>query len=137
MKLSKWKLVWGFISGQGTGVVDYALGVLKQALGGLGDATRDKIVAVLNLAMKVLSIAKIVRVFIPVKWQLAYELTVKALVTLIESLQDLELTGEELHAAILQYNKAYAAWMSPDDDTCVELAKQSDGNLVAVMTPGE
>jgi len=131
MNISKWKIVWNFITGGGAGVVDYLLSILKKALDGLGDATKEKITAVLNLAMKVLSIAKAVRIFIPVKWQLAYELTIKAIETLISSLQDLDLTGEELKAIIEGYNAAYAAWMGPDDDTCVEPVEGRCGLLLA------
>lgn len=131
MNISKWKLAWKFITGGGTGVVDYGLTVLREAVNGLGDATKDKIQAVLNLAMKVCSLAQFVRAFIPVKWQLAYELTVKAVQVLIAALQDLDLTGEDLKAVINGYNEAYAAWMSPDDETCVDLVKGPDGTFAA------
>ena len=131
MNISKWKVVWNFITGGGVGVVDYLLTVLKTALNGLGDATKEKIQAVLNLAMKILSIAQAVRIFIPIKYQLAYDLTIKALQTLIASLQDLEITGTELKSLIEGYNEAYAAWMSPDDDTCVDLVEGPDGAVSA------
>lgn len=132
MNISKWKVVWNFITGGGVGVVDYLLTVLKNALNGLGDATKEKIQAVLNLAMKILSIAQAVRIFIPVKYQLAYDLTIKALQTLIAALQDLEITGTELKALVDGYNEAYAAWMSPDDETCVDLVEGPDGTFSAV-----
>lgn len=127
MNISKWKVVWNFITGGGVGVVDYLLTALKTALNGLGDVTKEKIHAVLNLAMKILSIAQAVRIFIPIKYQLAYDLTIKAIQTLIASLQDLEITGTELKFLIEGYNEAYAAWMSPDDDTCVDLVEGPDG----------
>jgi hypothetical protein len=132
MNISKWKVVWNFVTGGGVGVVDYLLTVLKDALNGLGDATKEKIHAVLNLAMKVLSVALVVRIFIPVKYQLAYDLTIKALQTLVASLQDLEITGTELQALVNGYNEAYAAWMSPDDETCVDLVEGPDGTFSAV-----
>lgn len=131
MKISKWKVVWEFITGGGVGVVDYFLTVLKNTLNGLGDVTKEKIQAVLNLAMKTLSVAQAVRIFIPVRYQLAYDLTIKALQTFIASLQDLEVTGAELQALINGYNEAYAAWMSPDDETCVDLVAGPDGTFAA------
>ena len=135
MNIGKWKVVWNFIwnfiTGGGVGVVDYFLTILKNALNGLGDVTRDKIKAVLNLAMKILSIVQAVRIFIPVKYQLAYHLTIKALQTLISSLQDLEITGAELQALVDGYNEAYDAWMSPDDETCVDLVEGPDGTFTA------
>lgn len=131
MNISKWKVVWKFITGGGVGVVDYLLTVLRNALNGLGDVTKEKIQAVLNLAMKILSVAQAVRIFIPVKYQLAYDLTIKALQTLTASLQDLEITGAELKAIIDGYNEAYATWMSPDDETCVDLVAGPDGTFAA------
>lgn len=130
MNISKWKIAWKFITGGGVGVVDYLLAVLKNALAGLGDATKDRVMAVLNLSMKVLSVAQVVRVFIPVKYQLAYELTVKALQNIVASLQDLEITGAELQAIIAGYNEAYAAWMSPDDETCVDMVQGPNGTFI-------
>lgn len=127
MKISKWKLAWKFITGGGVGVVDYILTVLKNTLNGLGDVTKEKIQAVLNLTMKILSIAQVVRIFIPVRYQLAYDLTIQALQTLVASLQDLEITGAELQDLLNGYNEAYAAWMSSDDETCVDLVEGPDG----------
>jgi hypothetical protein len=131
MNISKWKVVWNFITGGGVGVVDYLLTVLKDALNGLGDVTKEKIQAVLNLTMKILSVAQVVRIFIPVKYQLAYDLTIKALQTLTVSMQDLEVTGTELKALIDGYNEAYAAWMLPDDETCVDLVDGPNGSFAA------
>jgi hypothetical protein len=131
MNIIKWKVVWNFITGGGVGVVDYLLTVLKDALNGLGDVTKEKIQAVLNLTMKILSVAQVVRIFIPVKYQLAYDLTIKALQTLTVSMQDLEVTGTELKALIDGYNEAYAAWMLPDDETCVDLVDGPNGSFAA------
>lgn len=131
MKISKWKVVWKFITGGGVGVVDYILTVLKDTLNGLGDVTKEKIQAVLNLTMKILSIAQVVRIFIPVRYQLAYDMTIKALQTLVTSLQDLEITGAELQDLLNGYNEAYAAWMSSDDETCVDLVDEPDGTFAA------
>lgn len=122
MKISKWKVVWNFITGGGTGVMDYLLGLLKQALAGLGDPTKEKIVATLNFALKVLAVAEVVRVFIPAKWQIAYDLTIVAIKKVVDALQDLDVTGEELQAIIDGYTKAYEAWRGPDDESCADPA---------------
>lgn len=131
MNISIWKLVWSYVTGKGVGVMDYALTVLKNAFNGLGDATKERIQAVINLAMKVLSIVQAVRILIPVKYQLAYDLTVRSVQSLIAALQDLEITGAELKAVIDGYNEAYAAWMSPDDETCVDLVEGPNGSFTA------
>lgn len=120
MNISKWKVVWSFITGGGTGVVDYLLGLLKQALDNLSNPTKEKIQAVLNFTVKILSVLKAVQIFIPVKWQVAYMLTIRMVEQIVDSLQDLEVTGAELKAIVDGYNEAYAAWMGPDDEMCVD-----------------
>lgn len=131
MKISKWKVVWSFVTGGGTGVVDYLLGLLKQVLVNLGAPTKEKIQAVLNFTVKILSVLKAVQIFIPVKWQVAYLLTLRMVEQIVGSLQDLEITGAELKAIVDGYDKAYAAWMSPDDETCVDLVEGPDGTFAA------
>ena len=124
MKLNIWKVVWKSITGFGSGsAADYLFGLVNQALSGLGGATKEKIVATLNFTMKVLSAAEVVRILIPAKWQIAYNITVNALKRVVVSLQDLNLTGEELQSAIEGYQKAYEAWKGPDDDTCADPVK--------------
>lgn len=122
MNISKWVLLWKFVTGGGAGVVDYVLGLLKAALAGLANPTKEKITATLNFALKVLAVAEAVKVLIPAKWQIAYELSVAAIKKVVASLQDYEITGEELQAVIDGYMQAYSAWMGPDDDSCADPA---------------
>lgn len=118
--MSRLKVLWYVIRGRFTDLADYGLTLLKGRVAGLADPTKDKIRATLNFALKVLSVLTVVRVFIPVKWQAAYSLTVLAVEKVVSALQDLEITKEELTGVIAGYNEAYAAWMSPDDESCVD-----------------
>lgn len=120
MKISSWKVVWNFLTGGGTKVVDYLLGLLNNAISQIGNPTREKIQGVLNFAKKILSTLKVFQVFVPVKWQTAFDETVKAVEVLIDALSDLKVTGEELDAVVEAYKKAYAAWQGPDDESCVD-----------------
>lgn len=120
MNISRWKVVWSFVTGGGAGVVDYVLGLLRQALDGIGTPTREKIQAVLNFSLKALAVVQAFRIFIPVKWQTAYALTVAAIETVIRSLEDFNLEKDELTGIIDAYKSAQGAWLSPDDETCVD-----------------
>lgn len=123
MKLNIWKVVWKSITGFGSGsAADYLFDLANTALSGLGGATKEKIVATLNFVMKVLSVAEVVRILIPARWQFAYNVTVSALKRVVIALQDLNLTGEDLQSVIEGYQKAYVAWKGPDDDTCADPA---------------
>ena len=128
--MSKLKVFWYVIRGKFVDLADYGLTLLKERVAGLADPTKDKIRATLNFALKVLSVLTVVKVFIPVKWQAAYALTVLAVEKVVAALQDLEVTKEELAGVIAGYNEAYAAWMSPDDESCVDMVKAPDGTFV-------
>ena len=121
MNISKFKLVMSFLFGGGvSGVIEYALGVLKRALDGLTDTTRTKIQATLNLSMKVLSILEVCKILVPVKWQTAYAKTVDAVKETVAALSDLDLTKDELDVICDRVTAAIDAWKSPDDETCVD-----------------
>ena len=121
MNISKFKLVMSFLFGGGvSGVVEYALGVLKRALDGLTDTTRTKIQAVLNLSLKVPSILEVCKILVPVKWQTAYAKTVDAVKETVAALSDLDLTKDELDVICDRVTAAIAAWKPPDDETCVD-----------------
>ena len=121
MNISKFKIVMSFLFGGGvSGVIEYALGVLKRALDGLTDTTKAKIQAALNLSLKVLSILEAVRILVPTKWQTAYAKTVEAVKETVKSLSDLDLTKGELDIICDRVTAAVAAWKSPDDETCVD-----------------
>ena len=121
MNISTFKLITSFVFGGGiSGVIEYALGVLKRALGGLTDTTKAKIQAALNLSMKVLGILEAVRILVPTKWQTAYAKTIEAVKETVSSLSDLDLTKDELGIICDRVTAAIDAWKSPDDETCVD-----------------
>lgn len=128
--MNKLKVFWYVIRGKFVDLADYGLTLLKERVAGLADPTKDKIRATLNFALKVLSVLTVVKVFIPVKWQAAYALTVIAVEKVVAALQDLSVSKEELVGIITGYNEAYAAWMSPDDESCVDMVKAPDGTFV-------
>lgn len=121
MNISKFKLVMSFLFGGGvSGVIEYALGVLKRTFDGLTDTTRTKIQAALNLSMKVLSVLEAVRILVPTKWQTAYAKTVEAVKETVSALSDLDLTKDELTIICDRVTAAIDEWKSPDDETCVD-----------------
>ena len=119
--ISKFKIVTSFLFGGGaSGVIEYVLGVLNNALDGLTETTRTKIQAALNLSLKVLSILESVRILVPTKWQTAYAKTIEAVKETVSALSDLDLTKDELGIIRDRVTAAVAAWKSPDDETCVD-----------------
>lgn len=121
MNISTFKLVMSFLFGGGvSGIIEYALGVLKRALDGLTYTTKAKIQAALNLSMKVLSILEAVKILVPTKWQSAYAKTIEAVKETVSALSDLDLTKDELDIICGRVTAAIDAWKSPDDETCVD-----------------
>lgn len=122
MNISNWKLVTKFLFGGGvSGVIEYVLEILNNALAALPGATQVKIQAVLNIALKVLNVLNAVKWLVPTKWQTAYMFTLEAVSYAVSALTDLNITTEEIAVVREKVEKAIDAWKSPDDETCVEL----------------
>lgn len=121
MNISKFKIVWSFLFGGGvSGVADYLLGVLKNVLNGLNEASKEKLQYAFNVTKKILEILKVIAFLVPTKWQAAYALTLAALCNFIERIEDLDVTTEELMLMVSDVNDAIEKWQSPDDETCVD-----------------
>ena len=110
MEISKLKVVWKALTGGVSGVVEYLLDLLNNALDNLSDGNKETVEKVLNLALKVLSVLKVCGCFIPTKWQVAYADTVEAVETVCNSLEDLSLTKEEADKIADAFAKAVADW---------------------------
>ena len=118
-----WKALTGLINPWGSvaaNLADYALGVLNTAFAGLSVSKKERIMAVLNTAVRVLSILRAVQWLCPTKWQSAYLETILAVSDVCDALEDLQLTMEELTSVRAKFEAAVKAWNSPDDETCVE-----------------
>ena len=119
-----WKAVTGFINPFGDGIAanitDYALGKLNAALIGLSAGKKAKIQAALNLATRVLALLKAVAWLIPTKWQKAFDSTIAAVGMVTITLDDLNVTAQELADCRQGFANALLYWRSGDDETCVE-----------------
>ena len=109
MNISKFKLVWKFLTGGGTGVVDYVLDVGNTIADRLPDAKRDEIGGYLATARRVLDTMGAVSWLCPKKWLDAYEGTVAAFGALVAALGDLKVTKEEIAEVSNAFRRAYAA----------------------------
>ena len=119
-----WKAVTGFINPFGDGiaatVTDYALGKLNAALIGLGAGKKAKIQAALNLASRVLALLNAIAWLVPTKWQHAYSATITAVTMVTITLDDFNVTAQELADCRQSFANALLYWRSGDDETCVE-----------------
>lgn len=122
MNISKIKIAWKYLWGGMGDVVDYLLDVLNNALAAIDPAKKEKTVAALNVARRVLATLNALQWLCPTKWQIAYGETVEAVEAVIDALLDLQLTYEELEKIRKEFAEAVAAWKGPDDETCVECA---------------
>ena len=110
MNISKIKLVWKFLTGGGTGVVDYVLDVGNTIADRLPDAKREEIGRHLATARRVLDTMGAVSWLCPKKWLAAYEGTVAAFGALVAALNDLKVTREEIEHVSNAFKIAYASW---------------------------
>lgn len=120
MNISKFKIVWKYLFGGTSSVVEYVLGVLNKALSSIGETSKEKVQACLNTAIRVLAVLTAIKWLVPTKWQTAYGNTIFAVQGVVDSLSDLEITKDELTTVADRCKAALDAWKSPDDDTCVD-----------------
>ena len=110
MKISKFKLVWKFLTGGREGVLDYCLDVANSFTGRLPNAKREDLKAYLAAARSILGTLDSVSWLCPSKWRQAYALTLSAFADLVAALDDLKVTQDELTAVCNAFRIAYAAW---------------------------
>lgn len=118
MDISKIKLIFkaiiDFIFGNAT-IVDYLLGVTNRALGSLSTEKRETFAAVYNTTTRVLAILNAFKWLCPTKWQTAYVRTQITISGIITTLENFNITPEELSQMRTNLNLTIAAWRSPDD----------------------
>lgn len=112
MEISKLKLVWRFITGGTSGVVEYLFEVANNAVNSLPGATKEKIRKVLEAIDGVLAFAVKYSWLCPERWRADYDVTVDALKSVSKAAEDLELTQEELGKVVDTWKIAYATWMA-------------------------
>lgn len=110
MEISKLKIVWRFLTGGTSGVVEYIFEVANNAVNGLPGATKDKIRRVLDAIDAVLAFAVKYSWLCPERWRADYDVTLDALKTVSKAAEDLELTQEELGRVVDAWKIAYATW---------------------------
>ena len=120
MNISTIKLAFKYLTGGISGVVEYLLGALNTALGSIGEASKEKIQAALNIARKVLSSLEAFQWLCPTKWQTAYKVTLDAVASCADALSDLEITKVELDVVTDKVTDAIRAWRGEDDATCAD-----------------
>ena len=110
MNISKLKILWKFLTGGGTGVIDYVLDVANTIADRIPNAKKEEIGKYLATAHNILGTLKSLSWICPSKWLAAYEKTVAAFGALVASLDDLKVTPDELTAVCNSFRIAYASW---------------------------
>ena len=102
--------MWKFITGGGTGVIDYVLDVGNTIADRLPDAKKEEVGKYLATARKVLDTMGAVSWLCPKKWLSAYEETVAAFGALVAALNDMKVTRDEVAKVADAFRIAYATW---------------------------
>lgn len=110
MNISKLKLAWKFLTGGGTGVIDYVLDVANTFADRLADAKKDDISKWITTARRILDTLNAISWLCPKKWTAAYGLTLSAFSDLVDALYDIKFEKEELAKVADAFRIAYAAW---------------------------
>ncbi len=128
MKISYAKLIWKFMTGGKTAVLDYILDKANTAVAALSSATKEKCKAVVETLNKITALLKRYAWLCPAKYSAAFNQTLTSLQETIDMASDLEITKEELERATALWQQAYAAWCV-DDNLLVKLAEEESTNV--------
>ncbi len=110
MNISKLKIIWKFLVGGRTAVLDYLLDTANNLVAKLPDAKRSEVTAYLAQAKAILAAFEKYSWLCPKKWANAYTLTISAFADVVAALDDLSLSADELSGIVTAFQTAYAAW---------------------------
>ena len=110
MNISKFTIVWKFLTGGREGVLDYALDCANNFAAKIPDAKQEELKGYLETAQKVLDTLSGLSWLCPKRWLLAYGHTISAFADLVSALQDLQLDADEIAAVTAAFQTAYASW---------------------------
>ena len=110
MNISTLKVIWCYLTGGGSKVIDYVLDIANNAVNGLNDSSKAKVAEVLAAIDKILATARTLYWMVPGKWQPAYADTLAALSNVRDACSDLTITTPELNAIVTSWMRAYSSW---------------------------
>ena len=132
MNISKFKLVWKFLTGGREAVLDYILEIANNLVGKLATAKQDEIKGYLATAEKILDKLDSLSWLCPSKWQNAYTVTLAAFADVIAALSDLKVTPDEVNGVIAAFQNAYCSWHTDDEVKTVAASGEcADGSCTA------
>ena len=108
--ISKFKILWKFLFGGKEAVLDYVIDVANNLVAKISDAKQDEIKGYLASAKSVLAKMSDLTWLCPQKWLAAYGATLSAFGDLVEALEDLKVTAEEITEVVTAFQSAYDAW---------------------------
>ena len=110
MSISKFKVIIKFIFGGKEAVLDYVLDVANDFVAKLGDQKQEQLKSYVEQARKILAALEKYSNLCPSKWIEPYMETVEAFSHIVNALDDLKVTPEEIEEIYTSFTKAYAAW---------------------------
>ena len=114
MSISKFKVLWKFLTGGREAVLDYVIDVANNLAAKISDAKQDEIKGYLATAQNILKKMNDLTWLCPQKWLAAYGATIYAFGDLVEAFTDLKVTAEEIDGIVTAFQTAYAAWRVDD-----------------------
>lgn len=126
MKISKFKLIWKFLTGGKEAVLDYILDVANNFAQNLDDEKREHAYVLFERGLQIFTFMDSFKSFCPQKWYDAYEATLTAFAGLVMALRDLKVTKEELDSVMTKFKVAYDYWMTDDEaDKVIDKAEKT------------
>lgn len=112
MEISKLTLVWKFVTGGREGVLDYCVWHGNSFVNNLDSEKKDELKSHLDKATKILHTLDSLHWLCPTKWLSSYTATVNAFREVVNALDDLNVTTDEVKRVAAAFKGAYDSWMA-------------------------
>lgn len=116
IKISKFAIVWKSIFGGKEAVFDYLLDKANTAIALIPGATKDRLRKVYKVVVEIRERIDALSWLVPGRWIPYYAGVMRCIDSLIDSLEDGQVSRDEIVQTVDSFQRAYALWRAEDVD---------------------
>jgi len=128
VKISLFAMLWKRIWGGREAVFEYLLDKANTLVSSLTGETQEKIKTAYGIAKTIYDYMVKLGWVVPKSWTKYYDAVMSCFKALLDALEDMQVTQEELARLIAEFQVAYAVWKADDVAPCDDCGECADGS---------
>lgn len=128
VKISWFAVLWKRIWGGKKAVFEYLLDKANTLVSSLSGETQEKIKTAYGIAKTIYDYMVKLGWVVPKNWTKYYDAVMSCFKALLDALEDMQVTQEELARLIAKFQVAYAVWKADDVAPCDDCGECADGS---------